>query len=130
MGGFRALVLLSSALALSACGYARTTYVTMAQDASLDPSGSTPLTPGQQRLLAARSVLASRCLNCHAAFVAMSEAEWISSNMIVPGESRTSFLVGKIRGSGVSGPGDMPADGTNLTTGQIQAIRLWIDNLR
>jgi mono/diheme cytochrome c family protein len=126
MGGLRALCFLVSALALSACGYVRTTYVTT-NEALL--SEGTALTPAQIRFNAARGVMSTYCISCHAGYPSRTEAEWISSNLIVPGDSASSFLVGKIRNSGVSGAGDMPADGTNLAPAQIQTIRTWIDGL-
>jgi mono/diheme cytochrome c family protein len=130
MGGIRTIIFVSVAFALSACGYVRTTYVTT-NDALTEQGEGPDLstgTPGQQRLNAARQVF-NRCVSCHATYPTQSEGEWISSNLIVPRNSASSFLLSKIRGSGVNGSNDMPADGSNLSSAQIQAIKAWIDGL-
>ncbi len=73
------------------------------------------------------------CYSCHQAdFSWSNESNWVSDGLIDPGNSSSSYLLGRIRGAGVSWPGasaNMPPGDQDLSEEDIQTIKNWIDNL-
>jgi mono/diheme cytochrome c family protein len=121
-----------AASALAGCGVQRTTWITVQDPLMISEetgTGGGSGGGGATAFTTAQSILTQRCTGCHANYGSMSQAQWVASGLVVAGSSASSTLVMKLRGSGVAGAGDMPADGSSLSGPQITAIRAWIDGL-
>jgi mono/diheme cytochrome c family protein len=83
-----------------------------------DPNASALFGPAQ-------TIFKKQCIQCHASFGTYSEAGWIASGYIVPGDAANSTIYNRIRGTGVGGPQNMPP-GTTIATSDADAIKNWI----
>lgn len=83
---------------------------------------------GSALFLKANSVFRRQCSECHSAYSAYTEDEWIAQGLIVVGSADDSVLFGRIRGSGTGGSEDMPPQ-TTLSTAELQAIQEWINGI-
>jgi mono/diheme cytochrome c family protein len=83
-------------------------------------------TGGTAEYQAAVVVLNNNCVACHSDFGSLSEAEWVATGKVVPGDLVSSTLYQSIRGSGV-GAQNMPPSST-IGPSELEAIAVWIEN--
>lgn len=84
---------------------------------------------GNPAFLAARTVIANNCADCHG-YHNQTEEELISTNFVIPGDPENSMIFYRIKNSsGSQGPKNMPQTG-ELTEAELQIIFDWIDGIQ
>lgn len=78
-----------------------------------------------------QDIFRSRCVSCHVNFIPMSEADFISQRLVVPGNASQSRIYNHLIGTNVAGaaPPSMPLAGPPLNGEDLQAIEQWIDRM-
>ncbi len=76
----------------------------------------------------ANLVFKQKCSSCHPSFANFTEAQWIASGNIVPGNPEQSLVFSVLKNSNVGGAESMPPAMTLLDV-ELQAIRNWIFNV-
>ena len=83
---------------------------------------------GNPAFLAARTVIANNCADCHG-YHNQSQEQLISTNFVIPGDPEASMIFYRIKNSsGSQGPKNMPQTG-ELSEAELQIIFDWIDGI-
>jgi cytochrome c553 len=81
----------------------------------------------------AYAIISVSCVSCHhhQSWASFGESDFVSGNLVTPGNADTSLLYQKLTGANVPGvaSGDMPDGGPPLTADQLQTISTWIDQI-
>lgn len=90
---------------------------------------------GTPAFLAAKQIIKASCTNCHTrpshvAWAGMSEDDFISQGLVLPGSLEGSSLYTKILGNRTSIPGNMPDGGAPLTSAELTTLENWILNIQ
>lgn len=86
---------------------------------------------GSAEFKQAYPIIVKRCASCHehsAWSGYKTDENWISSQLIVPGDSRNSELIKRTINTGAS-QSDMPKDGTALPNEEYDVLLAWIDGI-
>ncbi|MBN8538245.1 MAG: hypothetical protein J0M15_14420 [Deltaproteobacteria bacterium] len=84
---------------------------------------------GTEAFVAAKQVVADKCLSCHSAWTSYSEADYISKNLVTKKNPTNSSIYNRIRGNDTGTAGDMPQSNPNLSQSEMQLIKTWINNI-
>lgn len=116
------MILSLALIFLSSCGKVKNSSTS---DLSLYGSGVS----GSSVFLAARGVLATHCLECHADWANYSEADYTSKFLVVKSDPAGSPLYTKIRGNDAGIEGNMPENRPDLGYEDLKKIKDWITSL-
>jgi mono/diheme cytochrome c family protein len=120
-----ALIFVWSLVALG-CGPSFNPMNSLSQDARFKPT--TPLSStaggGTDYFSSMRAVLNAHCASCHGSWMSFSEAQWLTSGLVVAGDPGASALVTRLRGYG----GNMPQGGP-IDPGEEGRIAAWVESL-
>lgn len=82
---------------------------------------------GTSEFVAAREVMASKCISCHSYFLDYSEADWVQAGWVRRADAEGSLLFQRLKLNGLGG--DMPPDDPSWSPAELQTIRAWIESL-
>jgi uncharacterized membrane protein len=83
---------------------------------------------GSAQFNAARLVMQNNCINCHG-YSSMTESQLKAAGLVIAGNPEDSPIYYRLVGSGGSNsPKDMPVGGA-ITANELEAVRIWIQNL-
>lgn len=93
-------------------------------------SNFNPEDPKSVRRSKALSVLQENCISCHfgrhnqwAGFT--TDSQWVSSSLVIPGESANSRLIMKLQNRG----GNMPLNNPPISEDDVDILADWIDQI-
>lgn len=75
----------------------------------------------------AQMVILSKCISCHGAWANYTQEDYEDSGLVVIGSAQDSVLYTRIRGNDANVAGDMPSNGSNLTSDELLKIKTWIN---
>ncbi len=91
-------------------------------------SGDEILTASPAMRVFVRTLNNYECLRCHPGYSSYVLAQdWIDAGLIVPGDSASSVIIKRLRGT-ESGLAVMPPTGSYVDEASIVDIEYWIDN--
>lgn len=77
----------------------------------------------------AQMVVLNKCVSCHGSWAKYTEEDYIDEGLVSVGQPNNSEIYKRIRGNDSPTAGDMPTNGTTLTSFEINQIKIWISDL-
>ena len=84
---------------------------------------------GSAQFVTMKTVLATQCIKCHAAWKDYTENDFVKNGLVIRGSASGSTLYTRIRGNDTGIAGDMPTANPNLSPDDMGKIKAWIVSL-
>lgn len=85
---------------------------------------------GSDEFVAAKQIIAEKCLSCHSSWTSYSEADYVSKRLVSKKSPNNSDLYTRIRGNDSGIAGDMPEGQPNLSQTDMSIIKKWISGIQ
>lgn len=85
---------------------------------------------GSEEFVAAKQVIADKCLSCHSAWTSYSEADYVTKRLVSKKSPNNSDLYTRIRGNDSGIAGDMPEGQPNISQTEMTTIKKWISGIQ
>lgn len=85
---------------------------------------------GSEEFIAAKQVLAEKCLSCHSTWTSYSETDFVNKRLVSKKSPNNSDLYTRIRGNDSGIAGDMPEGQANISQTEMTAIKKWISGIQ
>ena len=99
-------------------------------DAQKFKSGIDRTTPAGERFYNAFNVIQEKCISCHLGYhnsysKYLTDADWKAAGLVKASDFAGSSIIQLLKNYG----GTMPLSASNLSSTEIETLRLWIENL-
>lgn len=84
---------------------------------------------GSDEFIAAKQVLADKCLSCHSSWTSYSETDFVNKKLVSKKSPNNSDLYTRIRGNDSGIAGDMPQGQPNISQTEMTALKKWISGI-